>query len=166
MLFKNSKASIEQCDTHINGPQNPRGSPTAPAAGCFQTPDADTGADGPAARSHVHGGGESENVSQQDAHARISHHHQQHRTQRPTVPTPLSLSPSLSRLSAHTHKHTCTQSLVDWLISPPRSTLTRNSNEIKCHQRRLWPLSAHCSWKTALVPQMTNRGSETFSHSM
>lgn len=23
MLFKNSKASIEQCDTHINGPQSP-----------------------------------------------------------------------------------------------------------------------------------------------
>lgn len=33
----------------------------------------------------------------------------------------------------HTNTNTV-WSLVEWQISPPRSNLTRNSNEIKCHQ--------------------------------
>lgn len=38
-------------------------------------------------------------------------------------------------LFTSTHVHTNTLwSLVEWQISPPRSNLTRNSNEIKCHQ--------------------------------
>lgn len=139
MLFKNSKASIEQWDTHINGPQIPcshrfclpagfRCSPTPPS-----THHVNPGGDG--ALTHSHADRRNLKLSWSTFHWDISwnalwdvHTYSHITADRDTVTSPIH---TLTHTHSHTHRERVSCRVANIF---PRSNLTRNSNEIKCHQ--------------------------------
>lgn len=127
MLFKNSKASIEQCDTYqwATDPCSPLVWLLSHA--CKRHIRTSTGGLGGFSNSQLHRQKKSKIALEHISPGRfIKNTHWDmcactHITADRDTQAPLPF---------HTHP----QSLVEWLISSPRSNLTRNSNEIKCHQ--------------------------------